>query len=234
MRKSLMLAVAGSIAFAGPARADSLEITPVLIQMVGGERTATITITNPDDVPTNVQIRPLDWSQPDGADSYVESAVLMVSPPAVQIGPGESQVIRLVVDNLPEIQAERSFRVMIDQIPRESPPQGAGIRTAIRALVPVFLAPSAAAKPNLSWRAEMDGAELRISASNAGASREKIIDLRIFVDGQEVTRAPLAGYVLSGATRVWTVSDVPASARSVRVTGEGDWGEVEVDVPITP
>jgi fimbrial chaperone protein len=202
--------------------------------MIGDERTATITVTNPSDAPTNVQIRTLDWSQPDGGDSYVASAVLMVSPPAATLGPGESQVIRLVVDNLPEVHAERSFRLMIDQIPREGPSQGAGVRTAIRALVPVFLSPSATGKPNLSWRAGMDDGTLRITATNGGSSREKLIDLRIFVDGHEVTTSPLAGYVLTGATRAWTVSDVPASARMVKVTAEGDWGEVEVDVPIAP
>jgi fimbrial chaperone protein len=202
--------------------------------MIGEERTATITITNPDDAPTNVQIRSLDWSQPDGSDSYVASAVLLASPPAVAIGPGESQVIRLVVDNVPEVQTERSFRIVIDQIPRPASSQGAGVRTAIRALIPVFLAPSTSARPDLSWHAERDGEILLLSATNSGATRDKIIDLRVFADGQEVGGAPAAGYVLSRATRSWTVTGVPASARSVKVTGEGDWGEVEVDVPITP
>ncbi len=228
------LAFTSSIAWAAPAHADALEIGPVRVTMVGEERTATITIRNVDSDPTDVQIRTLDWTQADGTDAYVASAVLLASPPAAQIAPGEAQVVRLVIEHVPDVRNERAFRLVIDQLPRQASTNGAGVQAAIRALVPVFLSPSLDARPSLSWQARRQGANMVLTATNSGAVHDRLLDLAVSVGGQPVTPVPLEGYILSGASRSWVIVGVPASAGSVKVTGEGDWAPVEADVPIAP
>lgn len=230
MRRLLTLLTASLLATA--LHAQSLEIGPVRVSMIGQERTATLTIRNVDDTPTNVQVRTFDWSQAEGFDNYTPSAVLLASPPAAQLAPGESQVIRLVVENLPEVQGERAFRLVIDQIPDETASSGAGVRTAIRAMVPVFLTPSTSSRPNLSWQAKRQGGDIVLTATNRGVARDRLLNLTVSADGRPLTANPLEGYVLGNASRNWTVTGVPVGARSVKVSGEGDWGQVEADVPI--
>lgn len=228
------LAVAAALLTAFPAAAGSLEIGPIRLQMIGPERTATLTIRNVDSAPVTVQIRTVDWTQPQGEDVYTPSALMLVSPPLVTLAPGESQVIRVVVEHLPEARSERAFRLILDELPAERQVDAAGVQTAIRALVPVFITPSVDARPSLSWSATRSGDHVVLAASNSGASRDRLTNLQVSANGQAVNDVALDGYVLSGGVRTWHLPPGSAGASSLRVSAEGEFGTVEADVPVTP
>ncbi|NBW07402.1 MAG: molecular chaperone [Caulobacteraceae bacterium] len=216
-----------------PALADSLEIGPTRLQMVGPERTTTLTIRNANDTPANIQIRALDWSQSDGTDQYSPSTLLLASPPQVSLAPGESQVIRVVIETLPAADREHAFRLMIDQIPSEQSPGGAGVRTAVRALVPVFVTATVADRPSLQWRAVRNGTTVTLTVVNAGPAHDRIVGAAVTADGAPIGD-PIEGYVLADAQRSWTLEGVPGDARSLSIAGEGEFGEVRADVPLAP
>jgi fimbrial chaperone protein len=230
-RKILALIVA--LAATSPVVADSLEIGPTRIQMIGIERTATLTIRNSNAAPANIQVRAMDWSQPDGIDAYTPSGTLLASPPQAPLAPGGSQTIRLVIEKLPATATERAFRLVIDQIPSEQTAGGAGVRTAIRALVPVFVTASMADRPKLRWGAIRSGTKVTLTATNDGAAHERLIDGRLSTGGTAVGQ-PIEGYVLASSQRRWTIIGVPANARSLALAGEGEFGQVRADVSITP
>lgn len=216
-----------------PVFADALDISPTRIQMLGPERTATLSIRNSSTAPANIQVRAMDWAQADGTDQYAPSSVLLASPPQAALAPGEAQVIRLVIDKLPPGTGERAFRLVIDQIPSGAAAGGAGVRTSIRALVPVFVTPSATDRPSLRWQAARGTAGIMLSVSNQGGAHDRLIDGHVTVAGKSVGR-PIEGYVLAGGQRRWTIAGVPAGASSLTLTGEGEFGQVRADVPITP
>lgn len=228
------LAAAAALLTAFPAAAGSLEIGPIRLQMIGPERTATLTIRNVDSAPATIQIRTVDWTQPQGEDVYTPSALMLVSPPLVTLAPGESQVIRVVIDHLPEARSERAFRLILDELPPDRQADATGVQTAIRALVPVFVTPSVDARPNLSWSATVNGDQLVLTATNRGASRDRLINLQVAAGDQALNTAALDGYVLSGGVRTWHLPAGSARNGSVRVTAEGEFGTVEADVPVTP
>ena len=232
MRQAGVLAIVAAL-LSTAAMADSLEIGPTRVQMIGAERAATITIRNSDAAPANIQIRTMDWSQIDGADQYAPSRVLMASPPQVALAPGESQVIRLVAENLPTGAEEKSFRLVIDQIPTDQAPGATGVRTAIRALVPVFVAPSTADRPRLRWRARRSAEGVTLTATNEGNAHERLIAVSVGTGGRNVGE-PIEGYILPKAQRSWSIRGVPAAARTLQIAGEGDFGEVRADVPLAP
>jgi fimbrial chaperone protein len=228
------LVVAAILALApAPAVAGSLEVGPIRIQMIGAERTATLTIRNADTTPITVQIRTVDWTQPDGADFYTPSSVLMVSPPLVTLAPGETQVIRLVIENLPNAPTERAFRLILDEIPAPSDDLPAGVVTALRILVPVFVTPSTESRPRLRWTARQEGRRLSVTAVNEGSASERLINLRVSSGGQPIGD-PFEGYVLSGGRHTWTLDTDGTAAAGVTIGAEGEYGTVEANVPVTP
>jgi fimbrial chaperone protein len=226
------LAAAALLALAGPAAAGALEIGPTTVQMIGPERTATIRIKNIGDAETTVQARTVDWAQPQGQDVYTPSTTLLVSPPLVKLKPGESQVLRLVVEQTPPQAQEKSYRLILDEIPNPESINGAGVRESVRALVPVFITASTSSRPKLKWSATRSGDGVVLTAANDGAMRERLVDLNLKANGAAVG-PPMEGYVLSHGSRSWTVP-APASVTSLSASAEGGFGTVQADVPIGP
>lgn len=216
-----------------PARTGSLEVGPIRMQMFGPERTATLTVRNADTTPVSVQVRTVDWTQPEGSDLYVPSSVLMVSPPLVTLAAGETQVIRVVIEGMPEASTERAFRLILDELPSSSDTLPAGVTTTLRILVPVFVTPSTTSRSSLVWSATQADGQLTLTALNQGTARERLINLQLSTGGRPIGD-PLEGYVLAGGRRIWTVDTDGVSVNALSVSAEGEYGTVEANVPVTP
>jgi fimbrial chaperone protein len=214
--------------------AGAVGISPTTVQMIGPERTATITVKNIGDAETSIQVRTVDWSQPQGQDVYAPSATLLASPPLVKLAPGASQVVRLVVEQTPPSAEEKPYRLILDEIPSSPATQGASVTATIRALVPVFITASTRSRPSLRWSAARADSGIVLTANNDGPMRERLVDLTVSADGVPLGATPPEGYVLSHASRTWTVTGAPATAKSLKISGEGGFGTVKADVPIGP
>jgi fimbrial chaperone protein len=221
------------IAASAPARTGSLEVGPIRMQMFGPERTATLNVRNTDTAPVSVQIRTVDWTQPSGSDLYTPSSALIVSPPLVTLAPGESQVVRVVIENMPEAPTERAFRLILDEIPSTSNALPTGVATTLRILVPVFVTPSTQSRASLRWSATQADGQLTLTANNQGAARERLVNLQLSGGGRPIGD-PLEGYVLAGGQRVWTVDTGGVAVNALTVSAEGEYGTVEANVPVTP
>jgi fimbrial chaperone protein len=235
MRRIALLAqalTAALLALAGPAAAGSLEIGPTSVQMIGPERTSTIRIKNIADADTTVQVRTVDWTQQSGQDVYTPSTTLLASPPLIKLKPGESQVIRLVIERTPAQPQEKAYRLILDEIPNPGEVNGAAVHQSLRALVPIFITPSTSARPRLTWSATRSGDGVVLTAANNGATRERLVGLTVNGNGAQIG-PPLDGYILSNASHSWTVA-VPASVTSLTASGEGGYGTVQANVPIGP
>lgn len=228
---ALALILAGSGLTATSASAGSLEVGPIRVLMIGPERTSTLTLRNSGSTPMRVQVRTVDWNQPNGEDAYTPSAVLLASPPLVNLGPSESQVIRVVVQNLPKGPAERSFRLIFDELP-PAKAEGTGVQAALRVLVPVFVTPATSSRPKLKWTAARVGGNVRLTAHNDGEARDRLVGLRVTAGGQPLGAGPLEGYVLARSSRSWTLPATRAS--SLMVEGAGEFGLARANVPIAP
>lgn len=231
--KILKLAlVAMSVALATGAQA-ALEVGPVRLTMVGAERTATLTIRNIDATPVTVQVRTVDWKQVDGKDDYQDSAALLASPTQAQLKPGESQVIRVVVRNVTELPAERTFRLVLDELPDSRVIEGAGVKTQVRVLIPVFLSPTAKGRPNLAWSARSGPGGVVLMARNGGDGFERLMGIKVTAGGKRIDPGNLDGYVLANSSRTWLLPGT-ISASTISVEAEGELGVVKADVPVAP
>jgi len=231
--KLLALAIAAALAAPLPALAGSLEIGPISVGLIGKERTSTLTLRNTSPEAVNIQIRTADWAQPEGEDVLTPSTTLAASPPFVTLQPGQAQTVRLVVDGVADSATEKSWRLVIDELPPPQAGADTGVVVPIRVLVPVFLAPSLTARPRLVWTAQQAREGVALTVRNTGPVHERLSDLTATAGGRTVSGPdPLYGYILPGQSRTWVLpagSDSP----SIAVKASGAFGPVEGVAPVS-
>jgi fimbrial chaperone protein len=213
------------------AQAGSVELSPITLQMVGKERTTVLRVRNTEAQPITLQLRAVDWTQPNGEDVYTPSQTLAVSPPVFTLKPGETQTVRVVVEGVTAVAAEMAFRLILDQIPESHLKGEAGVVVPIRVLLPVFLTPSATSRPKLTWQLSASPSGGVLTARNLGASRERLTSLKVTSGATEVAgEQGLSGYVLAGSSRTWALSGAGGGTAKVSVSGEGLFTPIKADV----
>ncbi|WP_286159192.1 fimbrial biogenesis chaperone [Janthinobacterium sp. HH01] len=189
-----------------PAPAANLQISPVMITLRAGQGATGIAMQNLSESPVYGQVRVFLWEQKDGDDVLTPTQEVVPSPPIIQIAPKSSQVIRLVRRSEQPATRELSYRILIDEIPREDKAAGSGVDIRLRYSVPMFvLPPDERGAPALAWAVfRKDGAWM-LRVRNSGNQRAQIgaLELSNAAGKQFVLAQGLFGYVLSGQLREW-------------------------------
>jgi fimbrial chaperone protein len=211
----------------GVARAASIEVAPVVIDLQPGQQSTVITLTNRSGEPTAAQLRVFGWRQSATGEELLPTEEVLVSPPVFQLAPGAAQVARLVLRPSSD-PGERTFRILVDELP---PPLAAasGVRLALRLSLPVFVPSAAAAPPSLAWRISPDG---KLTVTNSGRRHERLTDLRLVAaDGSDIPlQSPTTPYVLGGAERQWTLLRRANLGAPLRLTGRTSAGAFQETV----
>ena len=98
----------------------------------------------------------------------------------------------------------------MQEVPQQAQPDFTGLQVALKMSLPVFVAPAAAAEPQLHWTAARtaDG-QLSLTARNDGAAHARIHRFSVTTadGGTTLAERPELTYVLPGAVRQWTFDD---------------------------
>ena len=188
-----------------PAQAQALNVVPVTIQMLAGQRASALTIINQGEDIASFQLRAFRWTQADdGSEVLAPSKEISISPPLGSIARGASQVVRIIVR--PSVSdKESSYRLLLDQIPAPAAP--GTVRIALRLSLPVFSQPVARTISHLRFSAEKVADQIYLIATNDGGRHEKLQDIVIKMkDGTVLgVEANVSPYILAGGTRRWHV-----------------------------
>lgn len=228
------VAALAAVLASSQAAAQSLNISPVTLQLAPGQAATSLKVTNHGNRPTAIQLRAFAWSQDQGVDALVPSDQLIVSPPITTIAPAATQVVRLMLRR-PALGNEASFRILLDQIPAAAEP--GVVQVTLRVSMPLFALPATRIAPQLSYHVEQRGGGSFLVAVNRGSRHETIRDIRLTTsDGRMFKTAETASpYVLAGATRSWPIVEpgmATAAAASVQLSARGDLGPIQIAVPI--
>lgn len=205
----LIATVAGSVCAAAPVQAGTLDVSPVLIDVVGTKASATsLNLRNRGTDPVAVQLRVFRWRQENGADVLEPTSAVSASPPFAKLPAGAPYVVRLVRTDAGPIVGEETYRLLIDELPRPQSSAGGNIQLAVRYSLPVFFRTPMANVTNVSWTAETTNGSLALTASNRGSRRARIANLRLIAaDGTAVSvGSGLAGYALGQGGHRWTLA----------------------------
>lgn len=212
-------------------------VTPVRIQVSTSRPNSVLQIVNRDDQPVTVQAHVVAWSSDGQNDVYADSNEIMLNPPIAAIGAHQSQLIRLGLRHPTEGTQERSYRLILEEVPPPARPDFRGIQTLLRLSIPIFAVPKATTAPQLIWRAVRSGdSQLRLIAVNQGTAHVQIKSLE--VRGSEPADDFLKGtppaYLLPSQQRQWTISAQSAkTATQVRITAVTDAGTSHEVIEIT-
>jgi fimbrial chaperone protein len=217
MARTLILraVLAALLAAALPARAASLQVSPVTLSFQPGQPAVGLSLRNSGDASLTGQVRVFAWTQ-DGKDDVLQPVQdLVASPPMVVIPPQGEQLVRVVRTKRQPTDHELTYRLLIDELP---PPQGAGgsgevsggVNFRLRYSIPVFVPlPGAPGDPKLGWTLRQHDGAWYLAAANQGGTHAQLSVVRLLgANGAEFeVSAGLLGYALAGSGREWRLSD---------------------------
>lgn len=223
---ALLVTALSSTAFAADVR-----VAPSTVEPGAGGRTATLTVRNEEQRPLKVQIRAMQWSQQNGSDLTVPTQNVVASPPFITLQPMQQYQVRVVRTATAPLQAEESYRVLIDEIPDAHEIKPGTVNLVLRQSLPVFFSGIPTRTPNVAWSVERGGDAVWLVGRNSGNRRVRISDVTLTGEGGPLYRAEgLVGYVLPGAERRWAIvtSGMLPSDGRVHMTATGDTGPIDV------
>ena len=239
-RRALAALLMFSLAQAGWA-ASGFGISPLRLDLSAAKPMASYVLTNSGDGPVVIQAQPRAWRQQQGRDVLEDTRAFLVNPAIVRLAPGESQVVRIALRAAPDRERETGYRMHFTEVPQPGEPEGPGgtlnVRLVKRMDLPVFVAPIAGdARPRGSLKASVDGATLRLLASNDGTAHWRLGELVVSDAGTgKALGNPLVVSVLPGGMRA---VEIPLQGRAtpeavvVRADAEGEAFEARLQVDV--
>jgi fimbrial chaperone protein len=238
-RGSIVLLAAMLFATSG-ASAGSLSVSPIRIEIAPGQRSVTLIVRNDGDQTTLVQTQLVTWSQADNEDRLEPTTDLLASPPIFELVPGGVQTVRLALRRAADADRERSYRIVVSEVPGPTEPGFTGATFALKLSLPVFVdAATTKPAPQLAWTGAVDAdGSLALTATNTGTKHVQVRTVDVLHDGPGVD-ARHAGlwYVLPGQRRSVVVAPLPGRAIAVdrvRIHADTDAGIVAADVVLDP
>lgn len=212
------------------AQAATVVLWPVNPTIAANQQASALWLENRGDTPVTLQVRAFGWTQAAGSDRYDDQDEVVSSPPIATVAPGKRQLVRIIRRDGSAQKGERSYRLLIDQLPpppaeRTDKEPSAHLSIQMRYSIPLFTygeqSPAEIAS-SLSARVVLVDGRRFVEIRNAGAKHARLVNLRLVNGAQhfEVTTG-LVGYVLPGAAMRWPLpSDAPlAGAFLVNVNG---------------
>lgn len=202
---------------ASPGGANSLEVSPTILQFQQDQLHQSIRISNRGKSPVVVQARSFLWEQSGDADTLLASPDIVISPPIFTLQPGATQTLRVRLREHQPLRNAQHFRLLVDDI-TPSPAGHVGSRMAIRMSLPVFTDANMQRPGQLRWSVENRGPDtVTLKVTNDGGTYENIRKVELaYADGTLSSASPLASntYILPGATRHWIVPNTHRPMRS--------------------
>ncbi|MGQ0579297.1 MAG: fimbrial biogenesis chaperone [Betaproteobacteria bacterium] len=209
--------------------AADFSVSPMILELERGARSAEIQVQNLDQQPIRFQVFGMDWSQDEsGKNVYANSQSLIWFPRALELAPGESRVIRVGVRATPALQ-EQAYTVFLQEVALGGSPAeitgGAQVRLLLSVAVPVFVPPAKPQPGGAVESAELRGGSLNVVVANGGnrhfSYREAAI-MGLASDGTEKFTEKVQGRtLLAGSRQLFQVKiprDVCGQLRKIALT----------------
>ena len=132
--------------------AGSLSVTPIRVELSNAQRSVALTVRNDGDQPAVVQSQLVAWSQDNNEDKLELTQDLIASPPIFTIPGGGTQIVRVALRRAADPGVERSYRILVTEVPGKAQPGFTGAQFALKISLPIFVdATSSAFAQPMDW-----------------------------------------------------------------------------------
>lgn len=223
------------------ALAGGFDVAPTSLVLAGKHRSALLTLANRSDQEIRFQVSASSWDEtPDGERLQDPTEDLVVFPSLVAIAPGATRQIRVGTE-LPVGADEKSWRILVEEIPTPPEDGGVGVTFSTRMSIPVWLPPAQSVVVGGLGEVSQGDGDAEIDVHNEGTGHFRVRSLELVgrdAEGGETGRSTVAGwYVLAGHDRTFRVplpAEACARTRSVDVRVVSPLGEWTSSAPWDP
>ena len=214
-------------------QAAAVTISPIMVELSPQKKVASIRLLNDSTEAMTFQAETLSWQQTGNEDRYAQTQELLVAPTIVRIAPGATQIFRVTLRGPASTEAERAYRLVLEDVTAETSPQAGVVKFRFRHNLPLFATPRQPAVVSSQWRrcaAPADKACVQLE--NRGNRRVRLSGVAVEGPGwrQEIEGGTT---VLAGASRQWLFDLKAGQPAALRVIATSDIGELlpAVDLP---
>ena len=214
------------------ATAISLRVAPVLLDVTAPQGATKLTLRNDNKQTLQVQLRVFRWIQDPGGDRLIPTSDVVVSPPMMTLTPNTEYVVRVIRVATHPVNAEESYRVLVDELPDPAQRRNGVVSLVVRQSIPVFFANPDATPASVTWSIKRGPNSYIVSAANAENKRLRVSMLRLANrQGTSLAQsAGLVGYVLGGSQVSWSIQANHAAAYpdSLKLTADTEADAIDV------
>lgn len=219
-----------------PSWCGTFTVNPVRIQVSASRPNAILQVVNREDDPVTLQAHIVSWSFDGQKDVYVDNDEVMLNPPIAVVAGHRAQAIRMGLRKLNDSSQERSYRLILEEVPPPPKPGFVGVRTILKISIPIFVAPKTNVAPRLNWQAvKISDTQVKLIATNQGSAHIQIKSMD--VSGAQSVQPYMKSaptYILPNQQRQWVIDDERARGETrMKVTGVTDAGALHETIEIT-
>jgi fimbrial chaperone protein len=216
------------VGWPGDCFAGGLKISQIYLELSGSKMLDAITLENSGRNTIALHIQAKAWSHPDGVTQLDKTRDVLVNPAIFELGPGESQILRLGLQIKPTDQ-ELPFRLVIQEVPSTQSGFPRQIKTMLRVTLPLFVAPAVEGKPELLWTLEKgEKGHLYARVTNLGNTHAEVSNINIAQQsGISIKKVGPNTYVLPGQYRQWELPDQLDITRPLVLEADGKHGKIQ-------
>ena len=118
MRKNIFVATSLLLFLPSMLNAASIRLSPVNVEILSDQTASSISLYNQSNESADLQVRIFEWTQNNGQDQLTPTDEINISPPFLKLKPNESYNLRVVRINPEPISGEKTYRIIIDELPK--------------------------------------------------------------------------------------------------------------------
>jgi fimbrial chaperone protein len=218
---TLAVAATALLASAVAARAAEVQISPVVVSLSSGTRSAIVSVRNAGRETARFELQARSWEQsPSGEMILGTTSDLAVYPPVLSLAPGEARNVRIGAI-APFGPVEKTYRVFLQEMaPPETPEGAAVVRVLSRIGLPIFLSPAKAVERTRLVDLAARSGKVTFRLVNEGTVHVRPTSVKLVAlgaGGKAVFETELsAWYVLPGGERTYEAAIPPEACGAVQ------------------
>ncbi len=213
-----VLLVSLLLALATPLMAGQLTVAPIRLTMSPTQPNATFTLTNGSNEDGFYQLQLFAWEQENGETALKRQQDLIITPPVTMIPGNSDQVVRVVRQRPTVSDREKSYRLIISEVPDTESERGAQLKVLLRLSVPVF-----AGDKSQTHALSVTRQQNRFVIHNHGDGHARLVDAYWLDDKQQPhpIRKGLVGYALPDSDLWLDYEELDGNPEAITFTANG-------------